>query len=260
VADARHVMAYELATGRQVLRYDVAPERSDAELGISLRLPAVPDLGYPLTAAGDRIYARLGAQSLGSRRSGDQDSFLVCLNWPETSGRKTERWLVSKPPPEGSQSMFEGAPIVHHGHVYIAVARQAGIQVQTLVACYDAETGTLRWQREICDTQELKDGERRTRHHLLTLAGARIVYCSHSGAIVALDAASGRRAWAVRYPSRGTKTTDRTPSPRSLAPCLYAGGRLYAAPLDFDRILCLDAATGHQLWKARRSKSSTCWA
>jgi outer membrane protein assembly factor BamB len=249
VADARHVMAYELSSGRQVLRYDVAPERNDAELGVTLRLPAAPDLGYPLTAASGRIYARLGAQSLGSRRGGDQESFLVCLNWPSTSGGKIQRWLVNKPPaPEGS--VFEGSPIVHHGSVYIAAARQAGIQVQTAVACYDADTGALRWQREICDTQELKDGEARTRHHLLTLAADKIVYCSHSGAIVALDATSGRRAWAVRYPGRGNRTADRTPSPRGLAPCVHAKGRLYAAPLDYDRILCLDATTGHQLWES----------
>jgi outer membrane protein assembly factor BamB len=75
------------------------------------------------------------------------------------------------------------------------------------------------------------------------------VYCSHSGAITALDALTGKPAWAVRYPSRGDKTADSDPSPRDLAPCLFAAGRLYVAPADYDRLLCLDPATGETLWE-----------
>jgi outer membrane protein assembly factor BamB len=41
-------------------------------------------------------------------------------------------------------------------------------------------------------------------------------------------------------------------SARDLAPCLYAGGRLYAAPADYDRLLCLDPATGGVLWEREK--------
>src|SRR5207249_3280692 len=94
------------------------------------------------------------------------------------------------------------------------------------------------------------DQEARFQHRLLSLAGSQIVYCSHSGAIAAVDASSGRHTWSVRYPSRGTRTADGLPSTRSLAPCMYHADRLYVAPLDFDRILCLDADTGHLLWES----------
>src|SRR5262249_6385032 len=107
----------------------------------------------------------------------------------------------------------------------------------------------LRWKQDVCVTRELGPKEARVRHHLLTLAGPYVVYCSHSGAIVALDAETGRRAWAVRYPSRGPTIDSVQPSPRALARCVQADGGVYAAPADCDRLLCLDAATGRVLWE-----------
>jgi outer membrane protein assembly factor BamB len=246
VSDARYVTAYKLSSGRQVVQYDLAPEGRNGDLAVSLKLPAEPDLSYTLTADEDRLYARLGAQAVGPRRGGDHETYLVCLNLHGT----LQRWTARPPAAEAGPAVFEGAPVVSQGRVYIAVTRLTAVQTQTAVCCYSADTGALRWQREVCETQELKDGERRPRHHLLTLAGPNIAYCSHSGAIVALDAATGGRVWAVRYPSRGLKTADGWPSPRGLAPCLYASGRVYAAPLDYDRILCLDADTGHLVWES----------
>src|SRR5207249_3744941 len=104
--------------------------------------------------------------------------------------------------------------------------------------------------------RELQIGEPRRRHHLLTLAGSSLVYCSHSGAIVALDALTGRRAWAVRYPTLAPSVGPELPGIdrpvlRDLTPCLFAAGRLYAAPGDSDRLLCFDPATGRTLWERK---------
>ncbi|HEY1375991.1 MAG TPA: PQQ-binding-like beta-propeller repeat protein, partial [Gemmataceae bacterium] len=68
------------------------------------------------------------------------------------------------------------------------------------------------------------------------------------GAVVALDAATGRRAWAVRYPQRESPLAAGTAGPHDPAPAVYAGGRLYVSPADADHVLCLDAATGVPLW------------
>src|SRR5262249_11993662 len=89
----------------------------------------------------------------------------------------------------------------------------------------------------------------RYRHQLLTLAGRHVVYASHAGSVVALDARTGRRAWAVRYPSTVLKTPGGLAAPRDLAPAVYADGRLYVAPADYDRILCLDPETGRVVWE-----------
>src|SRR5262249_28421090 len=52
------------------------------------------------------------------------------------------------------------------------------------------------------------------------------------------------------YPSRGSLVADFVPSPRDLAPAIYADGRIYAAPLDTDRVFCLDAMSGRAIWEA----------
>ncbi|HLN27374.1 MAG TPA: PQQ-binding-like beta-propeller repeat protein [Gemmataceae bacterium] len=249
VAGNRSVTAFDLLTGRRSFHYDLPAARLDGETDLSLKVPTLPDMTYTLTATDERVYARLGAQSIGAFKAGTIDNYLVCLNL-EGAPAGRERWAVKARSPDGGQAFFEGAPIVLEGRVYIAATRLEGTQAKTFVCCYNGASGVLRWQRDICETQEFKPNERRVRQHLLTLAGPNVVYCSHSGAIVALDAASGRHAWAVRYPSRGLKTANGDPSPRSLVPCLYAAGRVIAAPLDLDRILCLDAVTGHLLWES----------
>src|SRR5258708_4767326 len=118
------------------------------------------------------------------------------------------RWLAT-PDETKRGAVFEGAPIVQDGRVYIAATRVEGGQTITAIHCYPADAeGTPRalWRRDVSSTQELRGNEHRLRHHLLTLAGSCVVYCSHSGAIVALDADTGRNVWAVRYPTQGGTT------------------------------------------------------
>ena len=67
------------------------------------------------------------------------------------------------------------------------------------------------WRTNLCETRELRPGEQRYRHHLLTLAGSQVVYCSHSGAIVAVDAlgaGEGRRVKKCAGPTRALKETQ----------------------------------------------------
>jgi outer membrane protein assembly factor BamB len=253
VSDARYVKAFDLKNGRRIWQYDLAADGKTGEL--SLRLPAEAELSYTLTATSDRVFARLGVQGLTSHREkGDDtnpDSFLVCLNlFPPRAG-PVKKWVATPPSSPGSYAAFEGAPLVYQDNVYVAVTRFSGVDVQASVACYDGETRALRWQRDVSTTPEPRDRAPRYQHHLLTLAGRDIVYCSHSGAITALDASTGRHTWSIRYPTRETRTESGGPSPRSLAPCLYSDGRIYVAPFDFDRILCLDRDTGHIVWESQ---------
>src|SRR5262249_49192862 len=141
-------------------------------------------------------------------------SFLVCLDLD--GGR--EVWAVRAPPGgPNERTFFEGAPVVHDGRAYAALSTLSATRTETFLVCYDAETGAPRGRREVCDVP-LAEGEGpRRRHHLLTLAGGVVVYCSHSGAVVALDGLTGKRLWGVRYPSRGP-AAEGTPSPRDLAP------------------------------------------
>lgn len=247
LADAWSVRAYDLASGRLDFRYDLVIDPK--KLPPPSTLPAPADASFTLTVAGERVYARLGNPVLKATRSEDDATFLVCLH-RDPQAAKRELWRVPCPEQAGAESFFEGAPLVAEGRVHCAFTSFVGERALTTLVCYDAETGALRWRQEVCRTQELKEGEVRQRHHLLTMAGNQVVYCSQSGAIISLDAATGRRLWSVRYPSRGPRLPEREPSPRGLTPVVCADGRLYVAPLDLDRILCLDAETGRQIWES----------
>jgi outer membrane protein assembly factor BamB/tetratricopeptide (TPR) repeat protein len=249
-ADARTVTAYDLRTGHADVWYDAAGP--NAGLNADPALPPHADLRHTLTVADGCVLARLGVQCFGPERRPDESgSALVCLGLkPDARGERL-RWLAR---PEGNPReapVFEGAPVAADGRVYAAVTRFAGGRTVTAVHCYPLQaegTPPLRWRQDVCETPELSGKDERCRHHLLTLAGPNVVYCSHSGAVAALDAVTGRHVWARRYPSR-VPGADDPPSPRDLAPPVYAGGRLYVAPADDDHLLCLDPATGQLLWE-----------
>jgi outer membrane protein assembly factor BamB/tetratricopeptide (TPR) repeat protein len=253
VADARSIVAYSLTTGEASVWF----EKDAPENLLSHKLPALADLGYTLTVAEDRVLARLGVQDFIPERDHRENlSSLVCLNLKPGDNEKRPRWQVAPDEPSRG-AVFEGAPVVKDGRVLIAATRVEAGQTITAIQCYPAHaerTPQVIWRRDVCSTTELHGNVRRLRHYLLTVAGSLVVYASHSGAIIALDAQTGWQVWAVRYPSQGGATipadgSDAAGWKRDLAPCVHAAGRLYVAPADYDRVLCLDPATGSVLWE-----------
>jgi outer membrane protein assembly factor BamB/tetratricopeptide (TPR) repeat protein len=232
IADDRTVKGYHLLTGDKLFHYH--PFGADAGPWVRRAMEA-----FTLTVSRSRIYARFSEP----KGKGDK-SYLVCLEMVPIANDKdkvrvTERWRI-----QAKDSVFEGAPLVHDGLAYTAQSRSADKRTHTSLACYDAVSGKSRWLQELCETPD--QGGRHD--HLLTLADSQIIFCSHSGAIVAVDAGTGKPKWGVRYLSRGPNTKDGLPSPRSLCPPLAADGRLFLAPADSDRIFCLDTLTGQILW------------
>jgi outer membrane protein assembly factor BamB len=276
VADARYVTAYDLGTGKADVWYDAG--LIFGGLNPRLALPAPLDLRYTLTAAEGCVFARLGSQTVRDvrpdPRAGDRpggmkaescESLLVCLAVNPGPGGERRRWMVSAFNVDRKEyAVFEGAPLVADGRVYIAATRFEGDRVVTAVHCYPAHpedsTPAPLWRTDVCETRELlpagaeaaADLSARPRHHLLTLAGPRVVYCSHSGAVVALDGLTGKREWAFKYARREVREPADLPVLRELAPCLFAAGRLYAAPSDSEFLYCLDPATGATVWKRER--------
>jgi outer membrane protein assembly factor BamB len=274
VNDARYVTAYDLDTGKATVWYDVKDLNALADP--NLKLPAPTDLRYTLTADNDCLYVRLGAQGIFNPDDADRNdpdpahkeaeknkriaSFIACLSLDAAAKDNRLRWcmrpqvLPGKPVLAQAHAIFEGTPTIHNGFLYVAVTWFEGDRTLTAIQCYPAGTDNtppLRWEQTVCETRELKPKEVRSRHHLLTVAGPNVVYCSHSGAIIAVDVQTGKTVWAARYPSK-TPTNADEPSLRDLTPCVYAAGRLYAAPADYDRLLCLDPLTGETLWERER--------
>jgi outer membrane protein assembly factor BamB len=265
VADARFVTAFDIRTGQSSEWYDVA--KLNGGVNPNLGLPAPPDLRYTLTVADDKVYARLGVQGLrpepaaeGARpgRRTESESFLACLSLAPDRAGNHFRWRVRGVGREGA--VFEGAPLVADGRLYVASTRFTGERGITSIDCYSADDPVeppLRWRRDVCASRDVRADSPRYRHHLLTRAGSQLVYCSHAGAIVAVDALTGRTTWGVRYPRKESEGPDEKPPLDDLAPPLFAGGRLYVAPADADLLLCLDPVSGQTLWQREMRADSS---
>jgi outer membrane protein assembly factor BamB len=239
VADPNGITIYDPVSGAV---HDWSLEHGARDGGKrETKLPAALDLRYTLTAAGKRLYARLGAPALDPAKMRKDESFLVCLEWNAAQSDLKELWHVAAPRTEQASTLFEGSPLVDGDRAFAAFTRIEDRAVSGVV-CVDAATGAPRWKQDVCESAvDAKAG--RNRHHVLTLAGPNIVYCSQAGVIAALDAATGKRVWAVRYQPLSDA------SPRDLTPCLFDGGRLFAAPADYSKLMCLDAGTGRTLWE-----------
>lgn len=259
VADARYVTAFDLRTGKRTVWYDLVRDGAKEALELPSKTAAEAGLGYTLSVADNLVFVRMGGpvvrppateKPAGKSKPMTRKSYLVCLN-QAASGAPRQRWLKPAQQDETSTAMFEGTPVVHQGRVFVAVTRFAA-STTTAIASFDADTGRERWRKpvDICEVQDHRMLEPRYRHFLLTVAGSKVICCSHTGAIVALDMDTGRVAWAARYPGRSDRLSESGPTPRSVAPSLYSAGKLFVAPADYDRVLCLDPETGRLLWES----------
>jgi outer membrane protein assembly factor BamB len=252
VSDSSTVKGYELTTGRREFLYDLAGDSArDGLKSLSRNLPVPLNLRYTLTATDDAVFVRLGRQKIGPRENAGPDSYLVRLDLrPEVGKRGLRRWLIKAPTKPDEIGAFEGSPVVYDGLVYIAHSRFKGSHTQTAVVCYRAEDGAELWRHEMCVTAEFQsDSGPRYRHHLLTLAGPNLVYCSHSGAVVAVELRTGRPAWAIRYPSVAGTLSPESTTARDLGACVYHSDRVFVAPSDNNTLYCLDAETGGTIWE-----------
>ncbi len=224
-----------------------------------------PDPRYTLTASEGCVYARLGSPKVApgvefGRERKLPETRLVCLRLDPAPGERSERWVEhgtsGANAPKRGTVLFEGAPVVRDGLVYCAATRFEDGREVTAVHCYAEPPAraagadgppepVLRWHTDVSRVRD--SAAPRYRHLLLTLAGPLVVCGPHAGVVVALDAGTGRPVWAARYEGRERGPDDR-PRPTDLVPCVYAAGRLYAAPADGDGILCLDPESGRTMW------------
>ncbi len=255
VADARSVTVVD-ADRQSTHSWDIAQDGGQRlnntkgqPLGGFGVVPA--DARYTVSAADGRVYARLGLDP--ARPGTPAVSYLVCLELTEPEGKPRLVWVRdADPPPKGYPPLFEGTPVVRDGLLYVAATRfEGGLQMMSEIRCYSADTGGPRWKLDVAAARDFPTTPR-YRQHLLTLAGRHVVYVSHAGMIAALDAHTGRRAWAIHYASAPLKTSGGNAVPHDLAPAVYADGRLFCAPADYDRLLCLDPETGQILWERER--------
>src|SRR5262249_6325644 len=244
IADGGSLIAVDLMTGKS------APA-GQPNGGQDTPIPTRTDVRFTLTEADGLLYARFRPPALRGPEPGEGPSFILALG--ARKGATEERdalWRLDPPVAPESTTHFEGAPVVHRGRMYVGFWRFAGAEALAGVGCYRLDDPKsppdLVWQRFVGKAGSEPNGATRYRHHLVTISRPNVVYCTDGGTVIALDAVTGRPAWEYRYPRNERPALPRY---RDLCPPLADGGRIYAAPADTDRLLCLDAFTGRLIWE-----------
>ncbi|MDB5312711.1 MAG: outer rane biosis protein BamB, partial [Gemmataceae bacterium] len=213
LSDGSRVTSFDLRTGGMGV-VPVAPQAAladpDRRQNDPGRKASDPDPCSSLTAAGGRLFARLGQPVVRAPESSKvgkaaEESAIVCFAPPANPGRNAppmrELWRVAPPAAEGKgPGVWEGTPLVAGGRMWVALARFEGGRVVHAVAGFDPADPDRApdrpaWVVDVCDSPlpPAPDGQSRARQELLTLAGRNVVLCSNGGAVVAVDAATGRR-------------------------------------------------------------------
>ena len=208
-------------------------------------------LGVPrftMTVFQDRLLARLGSPITTTTPDSapfGASGYLVGLDL-NAEGRRVWEPIL----PEDGKWAFEGAPVSDGANLYVAM-RRSDVRPQAHVACFDAETGKMRWRKFICAAETPAHGQvEECTHNLLTLHGDMLYYNTNLGAVAAISTAGQVRwLWLYRRAERGNLNKPAEHFYRDLTPCIYDRGRLYAAPSDSDQIFALDAHTGGLLWE-----------
>jgi outer membrane protein assembly factor BamB len=245
------ILAVNLNTGKPIWG-NVAPAIFHEQLNMAAAemLAASSTMGTPrftLTVYSGKLYAYMGAGVTGFPQgqpaSGPRGS-LVCL---DLSAEGRLLWKIESE--EGWT--FDGTPIVDSSGVYVAM-RRIDIRPQAYVACFDVQSGRMRWRRFIVSAETPARGMMsQISHNLLTLAGNSIYFNTNLGAVAAINIDDGRIEWVSLYPRQRQGDLAR-PDPhwrRDLNPCVYHQGVVYAAPADSPRIFACDAYTGQILWQ-----------
>lgn len=195
-------------------------------------------LGSPVTAAATEMFQRGASRGVGG--------FLVVLDLA-AEGR-----LVRKIASDDSRLAFEGTPLAAGGNLYVGMRHADATKPRAYVACYDIDTGRLRWRQHVCAAETPARGQLdECTHNLLTLHDDTLFYNSNLGAVAALDADDGRLRWVTLYRRSPSGDVNRPGAHmyRDLTPCVYDKGRLFVAPADSEQILCLDAESGALRWQ-----------
>ncbi len=122
---------------------------------------------------------------------------------------------------------FAGSPIIDENRLYCAWTRTVGTRSLVSITALNL-IGVPLWSRNVLDlTNDTTD-------RMLTPAGGNIIITSDAGSIVAVNAETGRPAWARRYPAKAVRSpvSELTPTVRSSHPGTFSAGRFFVAPAE----------------------------
>ena len=192
--DCRSVVSYHLPTGNYSWQYKLkSAELADSRPG---RCQAVSRL-FPVLHSFGLRRSTLRSPGPASSAAGRERHELPRMSGfaAAAPGRARTRTVA------GCRVLARGARRIASGrgrsrlHDREPDGRPANAHVHRL---FRRPLRPARWSRPVCDAEAEVSETPRASHHLMTLAGGQLVYCSHAGAIVAVDPWSGRRCGGAR--------------------------------------------------------------
>lgn len=255
------VFAFETANGRPKWS-ETSESAQDSHAAVIHALadpiaPKLPISGRPrhsLSVRGGRLYARLGTPITGkAKQETNSHSELVGLDVGAGEGKLVWRVAAEDVDPQDPLSAaspwcFEGSPVADSERVFV-VLRRSLPQEQINVACFDADTARLLWNRKVgitvASTQEAVNSASCLQ---LTVAEDSVFLSTDAGAITALDTHDGVIRWVRTYASDAILTSHDGRRDGHTPP-VYHDGVLYVAPLDSDLLLAIHAESGLLLWQ-----------
>ncbi|MEQ8846500.1 PQQ-binding-like beta-propeller repeat protein [Botrimarina sp.] len=200
------------------------------------------------------LYARITKQTFLDRRGRApqaESSRLIGLDLDDEARIVVE---VKPPAPAGGPDLTDeaalslaGPPEVRGDRLYVVLVRSS-LRTDFEAACYDSHTGRALWRTPIGSGEASQQGDLETAPGPILLAGDTLYVSTNSGALAALDAASGGLRWLACYPRRvADQQAAATPRP------WLAGDRVIVAPADSDSVIAYDAGTGRPVWTVTRS-------
>lgn len=266
VNNARSIWAWNLLTGEPAW----PSEKGNAEIYSAVAdgtasSPSQSCAGVPyytMTISDGKLYARMGSPVTNptdtETSSEASESDLICLDLEGGQGKlvwKTGANELIKD--EQKQWRFEGSPLVIGGRAYVALSRRR-TQLEFAIACIDATTGTLLWNRNVASTRSaVEDHQNRVSHLLLTAGAGKLYLSTDAGAIIAVDAKSGHLEWAITYESLSPARPHLLSSHfyQGLLPAIYHEGIVFVAPNDCNRVFCIEADSGRVRWQHKQPES-----
>jgi outer membrane protein assembly factor BamB len=226
---------------------------------------------YTVHVAADRAFVRMGSpitvptQVRAARWLAKDQGYLLGFDLA-SQGKPLDGFPIR---PESPAWAFEGTPISHGSHFYVAMRNSEGSRSQIYIAAYELETaatavddtdddarpgGRLVWRTRLASAATLQDsaGGDGISHLLLALRDGEIFVNTNAGVVASLRAADGQIRWLVKYPrsalAMGDPDVGNGQFFRDLNPCLVWKDLVIVAPGDSDRLYALEAATGQLAW------------
>ncbi len=207
---------------------------------------------FSLSIADNRLFARLGrgGPSRGAAALVEAlPSTLVCLDLAREGDLL---WSVSADhfADEVGNWVFDGAPMPFEDRLYVLL-RKSTPQPTLHIACLEPATGTVIWNRRLCQGLDLFAGDYDEQQHLLLSAADGRVYCATNlGAVAAVDARSGDLLWGATYNRMEFDKVREFHDRQTLGPnpCVIHDGIVFVAPTDSNSIFAFDANSGIRLW------------